>query len=235
MGAEMGELVVTDLVKRYDTPAGPLTVLSNVSFGAQPGETVAIVGPSGSGKSTLLNIIGSLDKPTSGNVRLGEVDVTALNGPALAAFRAKRVGFIFQDHHLLPQLTALENVLLPTLAAADHDAEARARGLMERFGVLHRADAFPAQMSGGERQRVAAARALINGAGLLLCDEPTGNLDREAGANLVALLLELAQTQSGTVLMVTHNQEHAARFPRCLRLLDGRLEPVAAPTAGGGA
>lgn len=228
-----GELVVLDLVKRYETPTGPLTVLSGASLRASPGETVAVVGPSGSGKSTLLNIVGSLDTPTTGSVRLGDVEVTALEGKALADFRARRVGFIFQDHHLLPQLTAVENVLLPTLAGhAPKDAQQRARGLLERVGVLHRADAFPARMSGGERQRVAAARALINGAGLLLCDEPTGNLDRDAGANLVSLLIELAETQRVTVLMVTHNHEHAARFSRRLALRDGRLEPLLASGPG---
>lgn len=222
-----GELVVTDLTKRYGAPPGQLTVLSGLSFRVDPGETVAIVGPSGSGKSTLLNIIGTLDKPTAGTVHLGDIEVTALEGKALADFRAARVGFIFQDHHLLPQLTALENVLLPTLAGPHRkDAEQHARTLLERIGVFARADAFPAQMSGGERQRVAAARALINGAQLLLCDEPTGNLDRDTAANLVSLLLELAETQAVTVLMVTHNVEQAARFSRCLALRDGVLEPL---------
>ena len=230
-----GELVVTDLVKRFESAGGEVTVLRGASVSAQSGETVAIIGPSGSGKSTMLNIIGSLDRPTAGSVRLGDVEVTTLQGQALADFRATRVGFIFQDHHLLPQLTALENVLLPALAREDReDDEQRARDLLERVGVLHRADAFPAQMSGGERQRVAAARALINGAGLMLCDEPTGNLDREAGENLVSLLLELAGTQDVTVLMVTHNEGHAARFSRCLALGDGRLEPLSRPMAPGG-
>jgi len=222
-----GELVVTNLTKCYDAPTGQVTVLSRVSFSARPGETVAIVGPSGSGKSTLLNIVGTLDNLTAGTVRLGDIEVTALKGNALADFRATRVGFIFQDHHLLPQLTALENVLLPTLAGPRRkDAEQRARALLERMGVLARAAAFPAQMSGGERQRVAAARALINGPQLLLCDEPTGNLDREAATNLVSLLFELAETQAVTVLMVTHNAEQASRFPRCLALRDGDLEPL---------
>jgi ABC-type lipoprotein export system ATPase subunit len=225
-------LTLSDVTKSY----GDTAVLSGVSLTAQPGETVAVVGPSGSGKSTLLNIIGALEKPTSGTVRLGETDVTALEGKALAAFRAATVGFVFQDHHLLPQLTALENVLLPTLAARTPPAPpsqggdwggAHARELLKRIGVERRADAFPAQMSGGERQRVAVARALINGPKLLLCDEPTGNLDRETGAEIVSLLLELAERQGATVLMVTHNTEHAARFARCLRLSDGRLAPPA--------
>ena len=223
-----GQLVVDRVTKRFDTPSGPQTVLEELSFTAAPGETVAILGPSGSGKSTLLNIIGSLDAPTSGTVRLGEVEVTALASEALAQFRARSVGFIFQDHHLLPQLTALENVMLPTLAAGStQSAGERAVRLLERMGVAERAKALPARMSGGERQRVAAARALINGAGLLLCDEPTGNLDRDAASNLVGLLLELAEQQDVTVLMVTHNVEQARRLGRCLLLRDGRVAPYA--------
>jgi len=226
MTQAVGELVVERLTKRFDTPSGPSTLLESLSFSAAPGETVAILGPSGSGKSTLLNIIGSLDRPTFGTVRLGEVEVTALDGRALADFRARSVGFIFQDHHLLPQLTALENVMLPTLAAGTTGgAEQRASQLLQRVGVAGRAEAFPARMSGGERQRVAAARALINGAKLLLCDEPTGNLDRDTGSNLVGLLMELAEQQDVMVLMATHNVEQAARFGRCLLLRDGRVMP----------
>jgi lipoprotein-releasing system ATP-binding protein len=229
-----GDLIVDGVTRRYETPSGPSTVLEGLSLTAAPGEALAILGPSGSGKSTLLNIIGSLDRPTSGSVRLGRVDVTALAGRALADFRARSVGFIFQDHHLLPQLTALENVMLPTLAAGTTEgAKQRARALLDRVGVGPRADAFPARLSGGERQRVAAARALINGAGLLLCDEPTGNLDRETGANLVGLLLELAAQQAVTVLMVTHNVEQAARFGRCLLLRGGRVSPYTLPAPPG--
>ena len=227
MTAEPAQIVLTDITKDYEGPEG---VLEGITLTVEPGETVAIIGPSGSGKSTLLNIVGSLDKPTSGTVHIGSIDVAALNGRALSAFRAKQVGFVFQDHHLLPQLTALENVLLPTIAARrDPDAAARARELMERVAVSHRADAFPAQMSGGERQRVAVARALINAPCLLLCDEPTGSLDREAGSNAVALLLEVARRQEATVIMVTHNVDYAARFGRCLELRDGKLIPFGAP------
>ncbi|MFP4248060.1 MAG: ABC transporter ATP-binding protein [Armatimonadota bacterium] len=218
-------LTVEDLTKEYDTPCGAKRVLDGLSLTAQPGETVAILGPSGSGKSTLLNIIGSLDRPTSGAVHLGDTDVTSLGGEALAAYRAGDVGFIFQDHHLLPQLTATENVLLPTLAAgAGEGAEGRASELLQRVGVADRADAFPARLSGGERQRVAAARALINEPALLLCDEPTGNLDRESGDRLVALLRELAE-DGVTVLMVTHNTRQAELLGRGLLLTEGTLEP----------
>lgn len=201
-----------------------MRVLKGVSLTVTPGETVAIVGPSGSGKSTLLNIVGSLDVPTSGKVHLGDIDVTALEGKSVAEFRAKEIGFVFQEHHLLPQLTAIENVLLPTIPAGrTADASARAMALLDRMGVAHRAEAFPAQMSGGERQRTAVARALINGAKLLLCDEPTGSLDRGSGANIVSLILELAEQQDVMVIVVTHNAEHAARFNRCFELHDGRF------------
>lgn len=229
-------LVAEAVVMQYETASGPRRVLDELSFSAEAGEAVAILGPSGSGKSTLLNIIGSLDRPTSGAVRLGEIAVTELDGDDLARYRATEVGFIFQDHHLLPQLTAIENVLLPTLAARQDSAdEERGRELLERVGVGARADAFPARLSGGERQRVAAARALINGAGLLLCDEPTGNLDRSSGKELVTLLRELA-AEGVIVLMVTHNEEQAALLDRGLLLREGDLVPwEGAAQSGGGA
>ncbi|MGC9318605.1 MAG: ABC transporter ATP-binding protein [Armatimonadota bacterium] len=223
MSETHGGLVVEELVKVYDTPAGPNRVLDGLSLEAQPGESVAVLGPSGSGKSTLLNVIGSLDRPTSGAIRLGSLTVNELEGRALADFRARKVGFIFQDHHLLPQLTAFENVLLPTLAAGTTDgAEERARELLRRVGVGERAEAFPSRLSGGERQRVAAARALINGAGVLLCDEPTGNLDRDTGNRLVRLLAELAE-DGVIVVMVTHNVEQAGLLGRRLLLREGKL------------
>lgn len=212
-------------------------VLRAVNLRAAPGEAVAIVGPSGSGKSTLLNIVGTLLQPTSGRVFLGDVDVTALRNAALASFRATQIGFVFQDHLLLPQLSAVENVLLPTLAAGAPErgpaARKRAGELLERVGIAARSRAFPAQLSGGERQRVAVARALINRPGLLLCDEPTGNLDRETGAEVVSLLLEVALQDGVTVLMVTHNLEHARRCGRCLQLLDGSLGPCDGVAAEG--
>ncbi len=229
-------LILEELTKRFPRLDGTeLTVLDGISHTIERAEAVAIVGPSGSGKSTLLNLIGALDRPTSGRVLLGETDVTALQGKDLAAFRASRVGFVFQEHHLLPQLTALENVLLPTLArGGDGDAEVRAGEIIERVGLRDRQHAFPAQLSGGERQRAALARALIGRPQLLLCDEPTGNLDRETGGAVVSLLLELAREQGVTVLMVTHNTAHAARFGRCLQLRDGRLSPIAPPESTGG-
>jgi ABC-type lipoprotein export system ATPase subunit len=226
-------LQIEQITKSYPAAGGSsVAILRGVSLAVAPGDTVAIVGPSGAGKSTLLHIAGALDQPSSGSVKLGETEVTALAGRELAAFRAGRVGFVFQDHHLLPQLTALENVLLPTLTVERRsDNAALARALLERVSVAGRADAFPAQMSGGERQRVAIARALINGAGLLLCDEPTGNLDHDTGAAIIDLFLELA-TGGVIVLMVTHNLELAARLGRVLALRDGLLVS-AAPVAGG--
>lgn len=239
------KLVLETVTKVFGAPDGAsLAVVNRVDLAISAGETVAIVGPSGSGKSTLLNLIGSLEQPTSGRILLGDLEVNALSGQELAQFRSGRVGFVFQEHHLLPQLSALENVLLPTLAVrvgracrsttesgetpdlrVQGESEARAAELLERVGLTARREAFPAQLSGGERQRVAIARALINGPSLLLCDEPTGNLDRTTGADMVSLLLELAAQQGVTVLMVTHNLEQAARFGRCFELVGGKLAP----------
>jgi ABC-type lipoprotein export system ATPase subunit len=221
-----GELVLSGVYRRY--PGGEATILDGIDLRAAPGETLAIIGPSGSGKSTLLNLIGALDQPTAGTIRLGDTDVTALKDGALAEYRAAQVGFVFQDHHLLPQLTATENVLIPALAARRAaEAEGRATELLKRMGVTHRAGAFPAQMSGGERQRVAIARALINGAKLLLCDEPTGNLDAENASGVVSLFLQIARDDGVTVLMVTHNLEQARRFGRCMQLKAGKLDEAA--------
>jgi lipoprotein-releasing system ATP-binding protein len=217
-------LAVRHVRKEFDS-APPLAVLKDVTFDLAAGETLSIIGPSGSGKSTLLNIVGSLDKPTGGSVTLGETDVTALEGTALADFRSRRVGFVFQDHHLLPQCSAIENVLLPTLAApaSSRDGSNRARALLERVGLKDRLHSFPAQLSGGERQRVAIARALVNGPPLLLCDEPTGNLDPETSAEAGALFLELARERGVMLIVVTHNLEFARLFGRCLELRAGTL------------
>jgi lipoprotein-releasing system ATP-binding protein len=224
-------LILEGIVKHYSSGGTIQTVLSGITLEVQPGETVAIVGPSGAGKSTLLNIVGALDRPSSGRVRLANLEVSSLAGSALAGFRATQVGFVFQEHHLLPQLTAEENVLLPALATGQAAAaSARAKELLQRMGVAHRAQAFPAQMSGGERQRVAVARALINGARLLLCDEPTGSLDVAGADAVVSLLLELAAGDGVTVLMVTHNLEQAQRFGLCLELRNGQLQVLAGGT-----
>ncbi|HUU42518.1 MAG TPA: ABC transporter ATP-binding protein [Planctomycetota bacterium] len=220
-------LKVKDVCKEYASAGGTLVVLRNVSFEVPPGETVAVVGPSGSGKSTLLNIIGSLDKPTAGRVLLGDLEVTRLEGDALATYRSQKVGFIFQDHHLLPQCTALENVVLPTLAAGhDPSALGRAEDLLKRVGLAGRLHALPAKLSGGERQRVAIARAMINNPPLLLCDEPTGNLDRDTSNEVAGVFARLADDERACLVVVTHNLDLAKRFARVLELRNGELKEI---------
>ncbi len=222
MTAPLIELQVEAVVHQYDPPGGPM-VLKGVSLAAKPGESIAIGGPSGSGKSTLLNIIGSLDRPTAGQVRLGDTIVNLLVGPALAAYRARDVGFVFQDHLLMPQLSALENVLLPTLAAGKEDRTEHALVLLDRVGMGDRAAAFPWQLSGGQRQRIAIARAMVNSPKLLLCDEPTGNLDRDTGRQVTQVLLDLARQRQAIVLIVTHNAEICRMCSRAMELRDGLL------------
>ena len=219
----INELVLSEVYKAYGSPSGSVEILRGVDLRVMPGETLAIVGPSGSGKSTLLHLIGALDRPDSGRVMMGDIDVVSLSGRALSNYRAAAVGFVFQEHHLLPQLTARENVLLPRLALSAIGNDSDADILLEAVGIASRAEAFPAQMSGGERQRAAIARAMINSPRLLLCDEPTGNLDGETGANVISLLLDIAEKKSVAAIMVTHNREHAARFSRIMHLRDGRL------------
>ena len=207
-------LTVTNVTKDYPTPTGPLRILENVSFSMAPGDAAAIMGPSGSGKSTLLYILGALDRPTSGNVTLGGDDPFTLNANALAAFRNRRIGFVFQDHALLPQCSVLENVLVPTLVGTpDAEAPARARALLDRVGLGSRLGHRPAELSGGEKQRVAIARALVRQPQLLLCDEPTGNLDAESADAVASLLFELHAAQKTVLVVVTHSHALAARFP----------------------
>jgi lipoprotein-releasing system ATP-binding protein len=224
----MPDLVVHEITKDFLTRAEPLRVLRGCTFELARGENLAILGPSGSGKSTLLQIVGTLDAPTSGEVRLGGDDPFQLSEPRLARFRNDRIGFVFQDHHLLPQCTVLENVLLPTLAGggATPDAFERARMLLERVGLTPRLDHRPAELSGGERQRVAIARALIRQPMLLLADEPTGNLDRSTAASIGDLLLELQQLEQTMLVVVTHSLELAARFQQKTELDAGRLVPA---------
>lgn len=207
-------LKVVGVRKEYPTPTSPLVVLKDVSFELSPGESLAIVGPSGSGKSTLLNILGTLDHPTAGSVRFGDIDPFALSESALARFRSEHVGFIFQDHHLLPQCTALENVLLPRLARDGKagDAVGRAKELLRLVGLDQRETHFPSELSGGERQRVAVARAMMNGPGLLLCDEPTGNLDAVNAAAIGGLLRSVAGTIQAILIVVTHSPTLAGTF-----------------------
>ncbi len=219
-----GDLVVRELSKTFSTAGAALTVLSGVDLTLSRGEDIAITGPSGSGKSTLLYIIGLLDEPSSGSVRIDGADPLALDAAGQARFRNERIGFVFQDHHLLPQCSVLENVLLPTIAGSgDGDDEERARQLLQRVGLGERLDHRPAQLSGGERQRVAVCRALINRPALLLADEPTGNLDRKTADAVGTLLLEVAREQQTMLICVTHSLDLADRFSRRTELQDGKL------------
>lgn len=222
------ELVVENVVKEYPTPAEPLRVLSGVSVSLRRGENLAILGPSGSGKSTLLSILGTLEPPTSGSLRLVGADPFALNDAELAAFRRDNIGFVFQDHHLLPQCTVLENVLVPFLAdgAATQENQEQASKLLGRVGLSNRLTHRPAELSGGERQRVAIARALVRGPTLLLADEPTGNLDRSTAATITDLLLELQAEQNAILIVVTHSEAVAAALQRRVALELGRVMPV---------
>ncbi len=222
----MSHLVVDNVTKEYPTPGEPLKVLRGVSFEMSSGDSLAIVGPSGSGKSTLLHLIGTLDEPTSGSVTLNDEDPSTFSEPQLADFRSRRIGFIFQDHHLLPQLSVLENVLLPTLAHRTRDGQevSRAKELIERVGLTSRIDHRPAELSGGERQRVAVARALIHRPDLLLADEPTGNLDRTTARAIGELLLDLQSEENTMLIVVTHSQELAERMSRHAELDEGKLK-----------
>jgi len=210
-------LEVNNLSKEYPTPRGGLPILSGVSLKLRRGDAVSIMGPSGSGKSSFLYVVGALEPPTSGTVTLDGENPFAMPERELAAFRNQRIGFIFQDHCLLPQLTVLENVLTPTLVAASAKGNGgeleRARELLEQVGLTERSEHRPAQLSGGEKQRVALARALIRRPLLLLCDEPTGNLDHAAAATVAELLLELHRRQETILVVVTHSAELAAKFP----------------------
>jgi lipoprotein-releasing system ATP-binding protein len=219
-------LEVKRVSKEYPAPAGPIRVLSEIDLCVGAGDSVSIVGPSGSGKSTLLHIVGTLEPPTSGTVLLDGESPFGLDDRRLAAFRNRRVGFVFQDHHLLPQCSVLENVLVPTLVGSEeHDVEARARGLIDQVGLGARIHHRPQELSGGERQRVALARALVQNPTLVLCDEPTGNLDHASAGIVADLLLDLHQRQRTILIVVTHNLDLADRMGARYRLSDGRLHP----------
>jgi lipoprotein-releasing system ATP-binding protein len=222
------DLVVSQLSRAFPSGAGEVRVLDGVDLALQRGDALAITGPSGSGKSTLLYLVGLLDSPSSGLLRIDGVDTLVLSRAAQADFRNQKIGFVFQDHHLLPQCDVLENVLIPTLplGGASGEVTRRAQMLLERVGLGHRLGHRPAQLSGGERQRVAVCRALINDPVLLLADEPTGNLDRQTSEDVGTLLLDVAKEHRAILICVTHSLPLAARFARRMELRDGRLVEV---------
>jgi len=223
-----GRLEVSNVSKQYATPRGPLTVLSDATFSLKPGEAAAITGPSGSGKSSLLYILGALDAPSSGTITLAGRNPFQLAPAALADFRNTEIGFVFQDHCLLPQCSVLENVLVPTLVARGDGGGAGedtvlARALIEQVGLADRIEHRPGELSGGEKQRVAIARALIRKPRLLLCDEPTGNLDQASASTVASLLLDLHQRQQNILIVVTHSAKLASEFPTRFEIASQRL------------
>jgi len=220
------ELHADLICKSFPTRNRELVILRDITMTLVAGESAAIMGPSGSGKSTLLNIVGTLEPPTSGRVTLDGVNPFELPERELARFRNRRVGFIFQEHHLLPQCSVLENVLLPTLAekrAVDDDNLEQARRLLDRVGLSDRLDHRPAELSGGERQRTAIARALVNRPSLLLADEPTGNLDRSTAVTIATLLSDVHREENAILIVVTHSERLAEKFGRRWELNDGQL------------
>ena len=221
-------LSAAGLGKSYPSPQGDVAVLSDVSLSFAAGDAAAIMGPSGSGKSTLLYILGALEPPTTGTVVLDGTNPFGLSAAELAAFRNRQIGFVFQDHCLLPQCSVIENVLVPTLVGPyDPESDGHARLLIDQVGLSHRVTHLPGQLSGGEKQRVALARALVRRPRLLLCDEPTGNLDRTSADAVASLLFELQQKQQAILIVVTHSAELAARFPIRFDLVDRQLQRVA--------
>jgi lipoprotein-releasing system ATP-binding protein len=226
---ELNELLqVENIYKEYETPRGSLSILHDVSLHMEPGTALSIMGPSGSGKSTLLYVLGGLEPPTSGTVMLDGEDPFKLSAKELAAFRNRKIGFVFQDHCLLPQCSVIENVLTPTLVAAssNDEYETRAQELLTTVGLLERLEHRPAELSGGEKQRVALARALIMKPQMLLCDEPTGNLDQKSADVVSSMLLDLHEQQQTILIVVTHNAQFAWRFPNRAALEDGQLRAM---------
>ena len=211
------------LRKEVSSPEGVLTILDDASLAVKAGESVAIVGASGAGKSTLLALLAGLDEPTSGRVWLDGVDLTALDEDGRAAARARHVGFVFQSFHLVPSLTALENVMLPLELAGRRDARPAAREVLSKVGLAGRLGHYPRQLSGGEQQRVAIARAFVTSPTVLFADEPTGNLDTTTGARVVQLLFDLNAAAGTTLLLVTHDRDLAARCDRVIEIDAGRL------------
>jgi lipoprotein-releasing system ATP-binding protein len=224
VGARRGARVeILGLTKEYLHGGRTVSVLRDVNLSLEPGDMAAIVGASGVGKSTLLQILGTLDIPSAGSLRINGEEITRMGPSRLAQFRNREIGFVFQFHHLLPEFTALENVMMPGLIQRlpRLDAERRARRILERVGLGHRLSHKPSELSGGEQQRVALARAMVLEPSLLLADEPTGNLDKRTGEEIHDLFVELNRERGSTLLVVTHNPELAAMMPRCLHMLDG--------------
>jgi lipoprotein-releasing system ATP-binding protein len=219
------EIQVQDVWKSFPRDGDRVEVLKGVSLGIAPGEMVAVVGPSGVGKSTLLHLLGALERPTGGEIRYGETALSGLIDAALAEFRNRQVGFVFQFHHLLPEFTALENVMLPLLIRRQPVARARshAQVLLAQVGLADRLRHRPGELSGGEQQRVAMARALVGEPAVLLADEPTGNLDSKTGEEVFEVLRQINRERRLTCVMVTHNEALASRADRILRMLDGRM------------
>jgi len=216
-------LKAEDITREVSSPEGVLTIVRNVSFHIESQETVAIVGPSGAGKSTLLALMAGLDLPTSGRISLAGQDLTALDEDGRARLRAERVGFVFQSFHLVPSLTALENVMLPLELAGRSDARLRSAEMLERVGLEARTGHYPRQLSGGEQQRVALARASVSRPAVLFADEPTGNLDTVTGARITQLLFELNADSNTTLVLVTHDRSIAGRCGRVLTMENGGL------------
>ena len=225
---------IRDLSMRLTSGGRHVDVLTEVTLDVPPGQFLAVAGPSGSGKSTLLGLIAGLDQPTAGRIRVAGVEITRLSEDALARFRLNTLGYVFQAYHLIPTLTALENVAVPLELAGDSDALPRATALLAEVGLADRAHHYPVQLSGGEQQRVAVARAMARRPALLLADEPTGNLDSGTGKQIIELLVGLRDTLASTLVLVTHDAALAARADRVVTLRDGRVvsdEPTDGPPA----
>lgn len=223
----MPTLEANDVYQEYPTRSGTLAVLQGITLALEKGQALAILGPSGSGKSTLLHLFGTIAKPTRGTITILDKNPNSLSETELAHFRNDTIGFIFQEHHLLPQCSALENVLIPTLArpaTKRKDLPDRAKQLLTKVGLGERLDHRPAELSGGERQRVAVCRALIHQPAIVLADEPTGSLDRHSAEGVGDLLLNLCKEEGVVLVCVTHSNDLAARFPHRMELLDGKLQ-----------
>lgn len=222
---------VYDLRKEFDTPAGRLPILKGVHFSLKAGDMTFIVGRSGSGKSTLLHLMGGLDVPTSGKILFEGEDMTAMKERTLARLRCRRIGFVFQAYHLLPELTLLENVMLPTMIAGKRD-EKGAKEILKRVKLSSRQEHYPSELSGGEQQRGAIARALVNHPSVVFCDEPTGNLDAETAESVYSLITDLNQREGQAFVVVTHDEAVAWRYEHVFRMVDGLLLPDDRRSAG---